>query len=72
MNVQFPQKWWSTLKCAVFSSSSAFLLLVNEGGGLVCESVDKADLLSNLFDNKLTHTVFIKSITARHGGWLKK
>ena len=27
-------------------------LLVSEGGGLVCESVGKADLLSDLFDSK--------------------
>ena len=26
--------------------------LVNEGGGLVCESVGKADLLSDHFDSK--------------------
>ena len=26
--------------------------LVSEGGGLVCESVGKADLLSDHFDNK--------------------
>ena len=27
-------------------------LLVSEGGGLVCESVGKADLLSDYFDSK--------------------
>ena len=43
MNVQSPHKWWSTLKYAVFGTSSPFL--VSEGGGLVCESVIKADLL---------------------------
>ena len=45
MNVQSPNKWWSTLKSTVFGSSS-LPLLVNEGGG-VCESVGKADLLSH-------------------------
>ena len=35
MNVQSPHKWWSTLKCAVFRSSSAVPPLVSEGGGLV-------------------------------------
>ena len=39
MNVQSPHKWWSTLKSAVFDSSSSLPLLVREGGGLVCESV---------------------------------
>ena len=52
MNVQSPHKWWSTLKSAVFDSSSTWPLLVREGGGLVCESVGKADLLSDHFDSK--------------------
>ena len=46
MNVQSPHKWWSTLKSAVFGSSSSLPLLVSEGGGLVCESIGKADLLA--------------------------
>ena len=50
MNVQSPHKWWSTLKSAVFGSSSSLPLLVREGGGLVCESVGKADL-SDHFDS---------------------
>ena len=45
MNVQSPHQWWSTLKSGVFGISSSLPLLVNEGGGLVCESVGKADLL---------------------------
>ena len=36
----------------VFGSSSALPPLVSEGGGLVCESIGKADLLSDLFDSK--------------------
>ena len=52
MNVLSPHKWWSTLKSAVFGSSSSLPPLVREGGGLVCESVDKADLLSDHFDSK--------------------
>ena len=44
MNVQSPHKWWSTLKSAVFCSSSSLPPLISEGGGLVCESVGKADL----------------------------
>ena len=52
MNVQSPHKWWSALKSAVFGSSSSLPLLVSEGGGLVCESVGKADLLSDHFDSK--------------------
>ena len=46
MNVQ------STLKSAVFGSSSSFPPPISEGGGLVCESVGKADLLSDHFDSK--------------------
>ena len=52
MNVQSPHKWWSTLKFAVFGSSSSLPPLVGPGGGLVCESVGKADLLSDHFDTK--------------------
>ena len=52
MNVQSPHKWWSTLKSAVFSSSLSLPPLVSEGGGPVCESVGKADLLSDYFDSK--------------------
>ena len=52
MNVQSPHKWWSTFKSAVSGTSSPLPLLVSEGGGLVCESVGKADLLSDHFDNK--------------------
>ena len=52
MNVKSPHKWWSTLKSAVFVTSSSMSPLVNEGGGLVCESVGKADLLSDHFDSK--------------------
>ena len=46
MNVQSPHKWWSTHKLAVFDSSSSLPPLVGPGGGLVCESVGKADLSS--------------------------
>ena len=52
MNVHSRHKWRSTLKFAVFGSSSALPLLVSEGGGLVCESIGKVDLLSDHFDSK--------------------
>ena len=52
MNVQSPHKWWYTVKSAMFSTSSSLPLLVREGGGLLCESVGKADLLSDHFDSK--------------------
>ena len=52
MNVQSPHKWWSTLKSAVFRSSSSLPRLVSEGCGLVCESVGNADLPSDHFDSK--------------------
>ena len=59
MNVQFPHKWWSTLKSAVFDSSSSLPPLVREGGGLMCESVGKADLLSDHFDSKQPRRLLI-------------
>ena len=52
MNVQSPHKWWSTLKSAVFGSSSLLPPLIREGAGLVCELVGKPDLLSDHFDSK--------------------
>ena len=52
MNVQSPHKWWSTLKSVVFGSSSSLPPLVREGGGLVCESVGKANMQSDHFDSK--------------------
>ena len=47
-------KWWSTLKSAVFCSSSDSSLppLIGAGDGLVCESVWKAEMLSANFDGK--------------------
>ena len=56
MNSQCPHKWWSTLKSAVFGSSSDSFLppLIGAGGGLVCESVGKAEMLSAHFDGKLS------------------
>ena len=52
MNAQSPHKWWSTLKSAVFGLSLSLPPLVGEGGGMVCESVGKADMLSVHFDSK--------------------
>ena len=52
INVQSSHKWWSTLKSAVSGSCSSLPPLVTEGGVLVCESVDKDDLLSDHFDSK--------------------
>ena len=52
MNAQSPHKWWSTLKSAVFGLSSSLPPLVGGGGGLMCESVSKADVLSDHFDGK--------------------
>ena len=54
MNVQSQHNWWSSLKSAVFGSSSALPPLVSEGGGPVCESIGKADLQSDHFDSKLS------------------
>ena len=51
MNAQSPHKWWSTLK-SVSCLSSLLHPLVSEGGDLFCESVGKADLLSDNFDRK--------------------
>ena len=65
MNVQSPHKWWYTLKSAVFGSSSSLPPLVSEGGGLVCESVGKADLLSDHFDSKQSREAVDLPLTCR-------
>ena len=52
MNTQCPHKWWSTLRSHVFSLSSSLPHFVGRGGGLVCESFVKANLLSAYFDRK--------------------
>ena len=64
MNVQSPYKWWSTLKSAVFGTSSSLPPLVG-GGGLLCESVDKADLLSYHFDSKQSREAVDLPLTGR-------
>ena len=43
---------WSTLKSTLFGLSSSRPEFVGGGGGLVCDSVGKADVLSDLFDGK--------------------
>ena len=58
MNALCPHKWWSTLKSAVFGSSSdSSLPLIGAGGGLVCEAVGKADMLSAHFDGKQSRDI---------------
>ena len=51
MNVQSPHKLWSTLRSAVFGSSSPLTPLVDGDDGLVSKSVGKADPLSDNFDS---------------------
>ena len=52
MNVHSLHKWLSTFNSAMFGSSLSLLPLGSEGGGLVCESVGKVDMLSDHFDSK--------------------
>ena len=52
MNVQTSHKWWSTFTSAVFGTSSSLSPIVNEGGGLGCETFCKADLLEDHFGSK--------------------
>ena len=62
-----PIKWWSTHKSGVFGSSSLFTPFVGEGGGLVCESVGKADVLSDHFDRKQSmESVDHRSLAIHH------
>ena len=45
LNALSRDKWWSTLKSAVFGLSSSSPQLVGGGGILVCESVGKVRLI---------------------------
>ena len=45
-------KWGSTLQSAMFCLSSSLPPLIGGGGGLMCESVDKAELFSDNFHGK--------------------
>ena len=66
MNAQSPHKWWSTRKCVVFGLSSSLPPLVGGGGRLVCESVGKADLLTDHFDDKHSReSVNLRSLAIR-------
>ena len=56
MNAQCPHKWWSTLKSTVLGSSSDSSLppVIGAGGGLVCRTVGKAEMLCVDFEGKQT------------------
>ena len=62
MNAQSPNKWWSTLKSPVFGLISSLPPLVGGGWGMVCESVGKADLLSDHQTLELFNVVFRKDL----------
>ena len=66
MNVHSPHQWWSTLKSVVFGSRSSLASLVSECGGLMCESVGKADLLSDHFHSKQSWEAVICRSLAIH------
>ena len=66
MNAQSPHKWWSTLKSAVFGLSLSLPPLVGGGGGLVCASVGKADLLLDHFHGKQSRSMLIFHSLAIH------
>ena len=56
VNVQSHHKWWSTLKSAVFDSSSSLPPLVSGGGGLVCDLIGKANLQFNCLISRIILT----------------
>ena len=49
----------------MLGSSSSLPLFVSEGGGLLRESVGKADLLSDHFDNKQSRETLDQLLTCR-------
>ena len=50
----------------MFGSSSLLPPLVSEGGGQVCESVGKADLLSDNFDSKQSREAVYLPLTCHN------
>ena len=48
----------------MFGTNSSLPSLVNEGGGLVCECVGKADLLSDNFDSKQSREAVDEPLTS--------
>ena len=52
MNEQLAHKWWFTLQSVVFGLSSLLPPPASWSGGLMYESVGKADLLAHHFDSK--------------------
>ena len=65
MNLQSPQKWWSTFESAVFGLRSSLPPLVSRGGGLVCESVGKADFLFILTPRSRGNLMMCRSLAMR-------
>ena len=55
MNVQAPHKWWSTLKSAVFGSSSSLPPLISKGRGL-CSALWVLEVLSCLYRHSFYQT----------------
>ena len=55
----------SLLSVSSLGSSLSLPPLVSEGGGLVCESVGKADLLSDHFDSKQSREAVDLQVTCR-------
>ena len=56
-------KWWSTLKSAVFGSDPSTPPLIGDGGKLVADPVEKANLLMRHFDSKQCRDPFFLSLT---------
>ena len=63
MNVQSPHKWPCTDKSDVFAMSFSLPPPVGGDCGLMCESVGKADLLSDYFDANQCREAFYLSFT---------
>ena len=77
INTQYPNKWWSTLKFAVFSLSLSLPPLV--GGLGLSRSVGKADQLSDYFDSKqsresvdlLPTAIHLQVLSPLPSGWVR-
>ena len=60
MNAQSPHKWWSTpaYVCCVWHEF-VIITFVGGNGELVCESIGRADLLTDHFDGKQSRAAVV-------------
>ena len=69
MNVLSPHKWWSTLKSAVFDTSSSLPPFVSEGGGRVALTmlVDRRAIMPSVTKMRIANCAHIGTAVCTKG-----